>query len=233
MMNTVVDELSPEKLREALGCFTTGVAVVTGIHPEKGAVGLTISSFNSLSLDPPLIIWSLALQSGSLSAFTTGSPFVVNILSEAQHATCLQFARSGTDKFRDISITPGLGGILVALCLSDRTTLGRRWFFMRQRLQGCRFPNRGCAVRSGWFQTRVTTSAASVGCWTWVQTVSIGRMTGGTVRILDVDYRTYKGFNNRIEGSHRLTRKREKILPDLNTEAFVDAISAPDARCDR
>tara|TARA_R110002095_G_scaffold20592_1_gene22798 strand:- start:285 stop:785 length:501 start_codon:yes stop_codon:yes gene_type:complete len=111
MMNTAVDELSPEKLREALGCFTTGVAIVTGIHPETGPVGLTISSFNSLSLDPPLILWSLGLQSGSLSAFTTGRPFVVNILSEAQHATCFQFARSGTDKFRDISVTPGLGGV--------------------------------------------------------------------------------------------------------------------------
>ncbi|MDF1668330.1 MAG: flavin reductase family protein [Roseovarius sp.] len=110
-MNTVVSEISPDKLREALGCFATGVAIVTGVHPETGPVGLTISSFNSLSLDPPLILWSLSRGSGSLSAFAEGRSFVVNILSEAQHATCLQFARSGTDKFRDVSVTPGLSSV--------------------------------------------------------------------------------------------------------------------------
>ncbi|MEQ8929358.1 MAG: flavin reductase family protein [Silicimonas sp.] len=110
-MHTVVEELSSDKMRDALSCFPTGVAIVTGLHPETGPVGLTISSFNSLSLDPPLILWSLGLKSASLPAFTIGRPFVVNILSEAQYATCLKFARSGPDKFRDIGVTPGIGDV--------------------------------------------------------------------------------------------------------------------------
>ncbi len=60
----------PQALRKALGSFATGVTVVTTVAPDGSPVGLTASSFNSVSMDPPLILWSLSNRSPSLAAFT-------------------------------------------------------------------------------------------------------------------------------------------------------------------
>lgn len=104
-------DIPPEALRSALGCFATGIAIVTGLDPEHGAVGLTISSFNALSLNPPLVLWSLALKSRNRPAFRPGRPFIVNVLSDMQHDTCLRFAKSGSDKFAGVKTTPGFQGV--------------------------------------------------------------------------------------------------------------------------
>lgn len=101
----------PALLRKALGCFATGVAVVTGQHPEFGPVGLTISSFNSVSLDPPLILWSIRLDSPSRAAFQKDRLFAVNVLAADQKDTCLRFARSSHSKFDGLAVQPGLGDV--------------------------------------------------------------------------------------------------------------------------
>jgi flavin reductase (DIM6/NTAB) family NADH-FMN oxidoreductase RutF len=100
-------------LREALGCFATGVVVVTTLGDHGAPVGLTINSFNSVSLDPPLVLWSLALSAQSLRAFRTHEAFAINILSADQADLCHQFARPSEDKFADVSWTPGLMGVPV------------------------------------------------------------------------------------------------------------------------
>src|SRR5580658_7740607 len=79
------------RFRDVLGSFATGVAVVTTLGDAARPVGLTVISFNSVSLDPPLILWSVALKAPSLSAFRTHGYFAVNILAEDQEILCKQF----------------------------------------------------------------------------------------------------------------------------------------------
>lgn len=81
--------------RSALGRFATGVTVVTARSAADTLVGLTISSFNAVSLEPPLILWSLSRASGSLSAVRSAAGFVVNVLSAKQADLAMTFARGG------------------------------------------------------------------------------------------------------------------------------------------
>lgn len=71
-------------LRRSLGCFPSGVAVVTTMSREGAPLGVTISLFNSDSMDPPLTLWSLALKAASLPDLWVSGFFEVNVLSEAQ-----------------------------------------------------------------------------------------------------------------------------------------------------
>ncbi len=97
--------------RDALGSFATGIAVVTACAPDGGFVGLTINSFNSVSLDPPLVLWSLDLASPSLEAFRTASHYAVNILAADQEALSQRFATRTPDKFGDLDLCTGVGGV--------------------------------------------------------------------------------------------------------------------------
>lgn len=94
-------------LRNVLGSFTTGVVIATTIGDNGRPVGLTVNSFNSVSMDPPLILWSLALKSPSLSAFRSQSGFAINILAEDQERLCRQFATPNEDKFLDVRFDMG------------------------------------------------------------------------------------------------------------------------------
>jgi flavin reductase (DIM6/NTAB) family NADH-FMN oxidoreductase RutF len=87
-------------LRNALGCYPTGIAIVTCRNAEGRAVGLTINSFASLSLEPPLVLWSLVNRSPSLSAFSQCEHFSVNVLAVDQAELARRFASSAVqDKF--------------------------------------------------------------------------------------------------------------------------------------
>ena len=97
-------------LRNALGCFGTGVAIITARASEGRAVGLTVNSFASVSLDPPLVLWSLVAHSPSLAVFQEASHFAVNVLARSQQHLALRFARSSEDKFADVVWTEGRGG---------------------------------------------------------------------------------------------------------------------------
>jgi flavin reductase (DIM6/NTAB) family NADH-FMN oxidoreductase RutF len=101
----------PRELRDCLGRFATGVTIVTTLDAHASPIGLTISSFNALSLDPPLILWSLSLRSSSLAAFERGPHFAVNVLSAGQAALARRFARSGHDRFDGVPVRAGLGGV--------------------------------------------------------------------------------------------------------------------------
>lgn len=103
--------VDPRALRDALGCFPTGVAIVTTLTDGGEPVGLTISSFNSASMDPPLVLWSLARKAWSLQHFRANPGFAINVLSADQSDACRTFATTVEDRFRDVAWTPGIDGV--------------------------------------------------------------------------------------------------------------------------
>lgn len=104
-MNT--SPFDPKQFRQALGAFTTGVTIVTTRGPEGQDYGLTANSFNSVSIDPPMVLWSINKDSSSARAFTEGSHFAVHILATDQEPLSNRFAKSGADKFADLDLQRG------------------------------------------------------------------------------------------------------------------------------
>jgi flavin reductase (DIM6/NTAB) family NADH-FMN oxidoreductase RutF len=90
--------------------FATGVTIVTARTAEGGLVGLTANSFNSVSLQPPLVLWSLARAAASMAAFSTGSHYAINILGADQKGLAKRFAAKGVDRFADVLFEEGVGG---------------------------------------------------------------------------------------------------------------------------
>jgi flavin reductase (DIM6/NTAB) family NADH-FMN oxidoreductase RutF len=110
-----MDEQAPEAqdtrdLRRALGCFATGVAVITTRHRDGRPAGLTINSFTSVSLHPPLVLWSLSLAAFSLPAFHDAEHFAVNLLAADQLELSRRFAAPAIDRFAGVGFAEGLGG---------------------------------------------------------------------------------------------------------------------------
>jgi hypothetical protein len=97
-----LEALSPQALRAALGRFATGVTLITCRDADGAPVGLTANSFTSLSLDPPMVLWSLRRASASLPAFTAAPHFAVNVLAETQVELSRRFASPQPDKFADV-----------------------------------------------------------------------------------------------------------------------------------
>ena len=91
--------LDPQQFRAALGMFATGVTIVTARAEDGTLVGLTANSFNSVSLSPPLVLWSLARRAGSMPVFSRGSHYAINILAADQKALAQRFATRDIDRF--------------------------------------------------------------------------------------------------------------------------------------
>ena len=102
--------LDSRSLRDALGEFATGVTVVTARAAGGHPVGVTINSFASVSLEPPLVLWSLGLASPSLAAFESCSHYAVNILAADQVEFSQRFSQAQEDRFAGIATTAGAGG---------------------------------------------------------------------------------------------------------------------------
>ena len=121
-------DLQPRSLRNVLGSYPTGVAIVTTRTRDGRAVGLTINSFASLSLDPPLVLWSLVNRSPNLAAFRVCSHFTINVLAREQEALAMRFANPAiADKFAGapVQATPeGLpaiaGAVATLVCANER-----------------------------------------------------------------------------------------------------------------
>lgn len=105
--------VEPKALRAAMACFATGVTIVTTLDNNGHPVGLTVNSFNSVSLEPALVLWSLARSSESLPVFAANAAFAVNVLAADQQALCQTFASRTTDRFAGVDWTPGLYGVPV------------------------------------------------------------------------------------------------------------------------
>ena len=104
--------IDPKTLRKALGQFATGVTVITAIDPQTGKpIGRTANSFSSVSLDPPLILWSINRTSASTPAYLSARRFAVNVLSADQIGISSRFASSRQDKFEGVEWQEGLDGV--------------------------------------------------------------------------------------------------------------------------
>ncbi len=105
--------LSPEaavEFRRTLGVFPTGVAVVTAVTPSGVPVGMTVNSFSSVSLDPPLVLWNIRVASGLHPIFAEAPGYAINLLSEDQAGIGRLFAGRSEDRFGQVTMTAGLHG---------------------------------------------------------------------------------------------------------------------------
>ncbi|MFC0180042.1 p-hydroxyphenylacetate 3-hydroxylase reductase component [Thorsellia kenyensis] len=109
-MTTIFDSKS---FRRALGNFATGVVVVTAQDEDGNKVGMTVNSFTSVSLEPPLVLWCIDKRAGSLDVFKRAGHFAINILSADQIDISNTFARSKEDRFASIDYKEGIGKSLL------------------------------------------------------------------------------------------------------------------------
>ncbi|MQY51377.1 flavin reductase family protein [Rhodocyclus tenuis] len=105
-----VADFDSRAFRHALGRFTTGVTIVTARGADGQPIGLTVNSFNSVSLDPPLVVWSLSANSPRLADFVAASHFAVNVLAVDQQALSDRFAGRDPERFAGLEPRQGLGG---------------------------------------------------------------------------------------------------------------------------
>lgn len=99
------------EFRNALGRFATGVTIVTTADAEGRRFGVTANSYNSVSLDPPLVLWSLAKTSRSMDAFRQCEAFAIHILGAHQEELAKRFASRGNDKFAELDTHEGYAGV--------------------------------------------------------------------------------------------------------------------------
>ncbi len=115
-----VSDFDSIQFRQALSQFATGVTIVTACHPDGAPVGVTINSFSSVSLEPPLVLWSLAHSAGSMAAFATSTGFVIHVLSGHQLELAQRFARAGADRFNGLDYTLSRHGLpLLSGCVAS------------------------------------------------------------------------------------------------------------------
>ncbi len=120
--------VDPKSFRAALGSFATGVTIVTSIKADGSLLGITASSFNSVSLDPPLVLFSLARGAFSLKDFQEAGCFAINVLSEHQRDLSNLFAKARADKWSGVAYetwetgAPILPGSLANLDCRTRST---------------------------------------------------------------------------------------------------------------
>ena len=101
---------STSEFRASLAMFATGVTIVTARTAAGELVGLTANSFNSVSLNPPLVLWSLSQAASSMAAFSAGSHYAINILAADQQGLAERFASKRDDRWDGVAFTDGVAG---------------------------------------------------------------------------------------------------------------------------
>lgn len=109
-LQTPLGDDARRHLRDALGWFATGVTIVTTCAENGERIGITANSFNSVSLDPPLVLFSLDRRAYSLPVFERAGRFAVNVLDESQADLSSRFARPSGDKWNGTPCESGLDG---------------------------------------------------------------------------------------------------------------------------
>jgi flavin reductase (DIM6/NTAB) family NADH-FMN oxidoreductase RutF len=102
--------MDSQQFRAALGTFATGVTIITVRSPDGGLFGLTANSFNSVSLEPPLVLWSLARRANAMPVFAHGTHYAINILAADQMQLAQRFATRDIDRFAGVAWREGAGG---------------------------------------------------------------------------------------------------------------------------
>lgn len=133
-------------LRDALGCFATGVTIVTAHAADGSPIGLTANSFTSLSLDPPLLLVCIANAAGSAAVLRSAETFAVNVLQSAQEPASNEFASKGADRFAATAWTKGEFGAPVVAgslcsfeCAREAVHEGGDHFILVGRVQKATF----------------------------------------------------------------------------------------------
>jgi flavin reductase (DIM6/NTAB) family NADH-FMN oxidoreductase RutF len=101
---------SVAEFRAALAMFATGVTIVTARTEDGQVIGLTANSFNSVSLTPPLVLWSLSRAAASMAVFSAGSHYAINVLASDQKDLAERFATRGADRWNGVAFDTGAGG---------------------------------------------------------------------------------------------------------------------------
>jgi flavin reductase (DIM6/NTAB) family NADH-FMN oxidoreductase RutF len=104
-------EFDPRDFRNALGLFATGVTIVTTRTDGGEPIGLTANSFSSVSLAPPLVLWSLSLRSPNLGNFLKAAHFAINVLARDQIALSQRFSKPIPNKFEGVACSEGRQGL--------------------------------------------------------------------------------------------------------------------------
>jgi flavin reductase (DIM6/NTAB) family NADH-FMN oxidoreductase RutF len=107
------------RLRDAFGCFATGVTIVTCQGPDGRLVGLTVNAFASISLDPPLLMVSIDRASKSLEAFEAAGAFAVNVLRAGQEDIAWRFTLRDGERFEGTVIETWAGAPILGGCLAN------------------------------------------------------------------------------------------------------------------
>jgi flavin reductase (DIM6/NTAB) family NADH-FMN oxidoreductase RutF len=146
-MTPVVTPLAdPLALRAALGQFATGVAIATARDGAGRRAGVTINSFASASLDPPLVLWSLGAAAASRFVFEAASHHAINVLASTQEPLARRFATHGADRFAGIALGEGpFGTVLIDGALAqlvcrvrERRQTGDHFVFVSEIVHHCR-----------------------------------------------------------------------------------------------
>ena len=134
----------PRQFRSALSCFATGVTIVTCLGEDGAPHGVTVNSFSSVSLSPPLIIFSLDLETRSLPSFQASAGFSVNVLASSQTSLSQKFAETGIEKWDDVTWhkgetgAPVLEGVIACLdCLPEAAYPGGDHLIFVGRVENC------------------------------------------------------------------------------------------------
>jgi flavin reductase (DIM6/NTAB) family NADH-FMN oxidoreductase RutF len=119
LTEAALPSIDTTELRRCLGSFVTGVTVITALDAQGQPEGITANSFSSLSLEPPLIVWSLRLSSRSFDTYQNAAHFAVNILAQDQVHLSNRFAASGIKRFDGVAYAAGLAGVpLLSGCVA-------------------------------------------------------------------------------------------------------------------
>ncbi len=107
----MAETIDPKRFRQALGTFTTGVTIVTTADDAGADVGVTANSFNSVSLEPPMVLWSISRSSRNLKTFLAARYFAVHVLASDQDELASHFSKRGVDRFAGLTLGRGPDGI--------------------------------------------------------------------------------------------------------------------------
>ncbi len=118
---------STQEFRASLGMFATGVTIVTARSASGAPIGLTANSFNAVSLQPPLVLWSLRRNAGSMAAFSNGLHYAINVLAADQQALAERFAARDGERWAGVDYQDGshgaplLGGVVATFECFNRS----------------------------------------------------------------------------------------------------------------
>ena len=158
---SAIPAFDERQLRDALAQFATGVTIVCARGPDQRYIGFTANSFNSLSLDPPLVLWSLSHRSASLAAFEAAERYAVNVLSSAQVELARRFSRPHADRFDKVPLRLGWSDApLIDGCVAwlecrhhERRRIGDHVLFIGEIVTVERAGGRGLVFQHGHYGT--------------------------------------------------------------------------------